>query len=378
MNSFPHAMLCEIYEQPDAVRRVLAHYTTSDSLPDSAWRSLTPSLASSGPIVIAASGSSRHSGLAAEIMLEDLAAATVDVEYASEYATRSTHPSSFHSAIVLSQSGETSDTLAALRIARSRNLRTLAITNHPESTMAAEASVSLSLLAGPELAIPATKSFLCQLCVLYLLALHEAAQRSTLTGEDLRSHLAELHTLPDAFAAQLGEWDALAAQLAQQTADARTFLYLGRGIHYAIAREGALKLKESSYVHAEAYPTGELLHGPNALVSHDVPVVLLATFDPSLPDSVLRYRQTRETLEKLRQQQARVLVLANRSDREIASLATHCIPIDPCNEYPLAIAEAIPLQLFAYHMARVRGIDMDRPRHLNKAVIEPSHTGDHP
>ncbi len=374
-------MLREIHEQPDAVRRVLAHYTADHCLRNSAWPS--PSFTESGPIVIAASGSSRHSGLAAEIMLEDLAAATVDVEYASEYSTRTSHSTSFQSAIVLSQSGETSDTLAALRTARARGLRTVAITNHPESTMATEADLSLPLLAGPELAIPATKSFLCQLIVLHLLALHEAAQQNTLTREEIRSHLATLRTLPRSLAAQLDEWNTLAAELATQTASAHSFLYLGRGIHSAIAREGALKLKESSYVHAEAYPTGELLHGPNALVSPDVPVVVLATFDPSLPDSVLRYQKTLETLAKLRHQRARTLVLANRSDREIAALATHTIPISPLGEYLLAAAEVVPLQLFAYHMARVRGIDMDRPRHLNKAVIEPHPaeprpTGDHP
>ena len=363
-------MLREIFEQPDALRRTLAHYADGPTLRASAWENLTPPLTASGPVVIAASGSSRHSGLAAEIMLEDLANATVDVEYASEYAARTAHSTAFRSAIVLSQSGETSDTLAALRLARDRGLRTLAITNHAESTMAAEASASLPLLAGPELAIPATKSFLCQFLVLHLLSLHEAAQKNTLAREEIHLRLTELHSLPDGIEAQLNDWNASAAHLATLTADAHTFLYLGRGVHYAIAREGALKLKESSYVHAEAYPTGELLHGPNALVSHDVPVVVLATFDPSLPDSVLRYRKTRETLEKLHLQQARVVVLANRSDHAIASLATHSIPVDPLSEYLLAAAEAVPLQLFAYHMARVRGIDMDHPRHLNKAVIE--------
>ncbi len=364
-----HAMLREIHQQPDVLESLVAHYTSGNAFAPAAWQHLHPSLTASGPLVIAASGSSRHSGLFAELLLEELAGAIVDVEYASEFALRALDSSSVASVLVLSQSGETADTLAALRQARRQGLRTLAITNHPESTMAREATLALPLLAGPEQAIPATKSFLCQLIVLYLLALHEAVAQQRMAPHRLQDCLAELHTLADHLRTQLPEWDAAAAQLAAQTADAQSFLYLGRGIHAAIAREGALKLKESSYVHAEAYPTGELLHGPNALVSRSVPVVLLATCDPSNPESLLRYRRTREILDHLLRQQARVLAVANRDDAEVHRLATHSIPIDPLSEPLLAASEVVPLQLFAYHMAALRGIDMDHPRHLQKAVL---------
>ncbi len=370
MPTYAHAMLREIHEQPDAVRRTLALYCDAESLRRDAWQPVRDSFSASVPVVIAASGSSRHSGLAAEIMLEDLAAATVDVEYASEYATRPLSASVGGSLITLSQSGETSDTLAALRLARSRGLRTLAITNHAASTLATEASVSLPLAAGPELAIPATKSFLCQLIVLSLLTLHEAQQRQTLTPAQIAARLAELHALPDLLAAQLDPWQASVTAIAGRYQDAQTFLYLGRGIHYAIAREGALKLKESAYVHAEAYPSGELRHGPNALVSDTVPLVVLATVDPDLEDSVLRYRKTLQTLTELRTQQARVIAIANRDDDAVRSRATDCIFVEPLSEYLLPAAEVVPLQIFAYQMALARGIDMDHPRHLQKAVIE--------
>ncbi len=370
MSSFAHAMLREIHEQPAAVRRTLALYTEAGRLRAKAWQALLPGLSSSGPIVIAASGSSRHSGLAAEIMLEEIVGAIVDVEYASEYAARSQGAPSVGGVIALSQSGETSDTLAALRAARSRGLRTLAITNNADSTLAAEASVSLPLAAGVETAIPATKSFLCQLILLYLLALHEAEQCSTISSSQLEARLAELHALPEHLARQMEGWRECVAAITEKYLDAQTFRYLRRGIHYAIAREGALKLKESAYVHAEAYPSGELRHGPNALVSNAVPLVVLATVDPAMEDSRFRYGKTLQILKELRAQQARVIAIANRDDSAVAALASDCIFVEPLSEYLLPAAEVVPLQLFAYQMALARGIDMDHPRHLEKAVIE--------
>ncbi len=370
MPNHAHAMLQEIFEQPDALRRVLAHYCDADKLRADTWQPIGENFPISAPIVIAASGSSRHSGLAAEVMLEEIVAATVDVEYASEYATRTQISSSACSLITLSQSGETSDTLAAMRLARSRGLRTLAITNQAHSTLATEASMALPLVAGPEVAIPATKSVLCQLIVLYLLSLHLAQQKQTLTSVQIAARINELHAVPDQLASQLNSWHTSIDAIAARYQDARTFLYLGRGIHYAIAREGALKLKESAYLHAEAYPSGELRHGPNALVSDAVPLVVLATVDPVMEDSVLRYRKTLQTLENLRAQNARVIAIANQNDNIVRSLVHDCIFVQPLSEFLLPTAELIPLQFFAYHMALQRGIDMDHPRHLQKAVIE--------
>jgi glutamine---fructose-6-phosphate transaminase (isomerizing) len=373
MTEFPHAMLREIYEQPEALTSTTSLYLDHDSLrPDVAARlAAWPNPA--GEILIAASGSSRHSGLYGEILLEDLCGLAVDVEYASEYSCRGgpnhiglRHPS----VLVLSQSGETSDTLAALEEARRQGLHTLAITNVASSTMATEADVSMPLAAGPEKAIPATKSFTCQLAVLYVLSLYEGARLKRMDEPARAANIAELRALPQLLGRWLDRWRAQAEALAHSYGSAATFLYLGRGIHYAIAREGALKLKESSYVHAEGYPVGELKHGPNALVSDSVPLVVLATVDRALPASVMRYEKTLQLLRDMREQGARVIALANEGDTEVASMANDCIPIPAASEYLLPILEVVPLQLFAYYMALEHGVDVDRPRNLSKAVVE--------
>jgi glucosamine--fructose-6-phosphate aminotransferase (isomerizing) len=228
----------------------------------------------------------------------------------------------------------------------------------------------MPLGAGPELAIPATKSFTCQLTALYLLALYEARQLAFLTTSQIDQRLKELEALPDQIARQLDPWRAQMTSLAAKYADATTFLYLGRGVHYAIAREGALKMKESSYVHAEGYPAGELKHGPNALVSEHVPLVVLATVDPTIDASKLRYEKTLQLLDDMRNQGARVIALANQGDRAVAALATDCVFVEPASEHLTPIQEVIPLQLFSYFMAIEHGIDVDRPRNLSKAVIE--------
>jgi glucosamine--fructose-6-phosphate aminotransferase (isomerizing) len=221
-----------------------------------------------------------------------------------------------------------------------------------------------------ELAIPATKSFTCQLAVVYLLALYEASRLGQMDAPELAKHIRELRALSDAITAQLDGWRRQTALLAAKYNAAATFLYLGRGVHYAIAREGALKLKEASYVHAEGYPAGELKHGPNALVSERVPLVVLATVDRALEASVERYEKTVQLLRDMKEQGARVIALANRGDAEVASLASDCIEIDAASEYLLPIAEVIPLQLFAYFMALEHGVNVDRPRNLSKAVVE--------
>jgi glucosamine--fructose-6-phosphate aminotransferase (isomerizing) len=374
--NFAHQMLREIYEQPAAITRTLQHYLDLSS-PAPLFRDepLAPVAAlfrQHSDLIIAASGSSRHAGLAAEILLEDLAGLIVDVEYASEYACRSTttrrHPANPSPVLVLSQSGETADTLAALREAARRGHPTIAVTNVHGSTMSREATVELDTLAGVELAIPATKSFTTQLTLMLLLALLAARERGAMTRDAVESLLVALAALPASIAAQLPEWERKIAALAPLYADAQNFLYLGRGVHYAIAREGALKLKESSYLHAEGYPTGELKHGPNALVSAHVPLVVLATVDEDDPESLLRYEKTASLLYDMRQQGARVLALANAGDTTIASLATHTLFITPMCESLLPIAEVIPLQLFAYAMAVSHGVDVDHPRNLTKAV----------
>jgi glucosamine--fructose-6-phosphate aminotransferase (isomerizing) len=363
-------MLREIFEQPEAIRRTLDLYLNGDGLNAVAFAPLAGWLNPRGEVLIAASGSSRHAGLAAEIVFEDLCGLAVDVEYSSEYTCRGAADARHPSLLVISQSGETTDTLAALERGRRSGERTLAIANVAGSTMLREAEAAMPLGAGPELGLPATKSFTCQLTALYLLALYEAQELGTMDKAGMAQRIAELRALPGRIGDQLPAWRTQMAALARAYSDAASFLYLGRGVHYAIAREGALKMKETSYVHAEGYPTGELKHGPNALVSERVPLVVLATVDRNLEASVLRYEKTLQLLEDMHTQGARVIALANAGDSAVAALANDCVAVEPESEHLLPIAEIVPLQLFSYSMAMEHGVDVDRLRNLSKAVIE--------
>jgi glucosamine--fructose-6-phosphate aminotransferase (isomerizing) len=187
---------------------------------------------------------------------------------------------------------------------------------------------------------------------------------------EITANIDRLCALPDAIESQLDGWRKQIEALAHKYSDAKTFLFLGRGIHYAIAREGALKLKEASYVHAEGYPVGELKHGPNALVSDSTPLVVIATVDRTLPDSIMRYERTLQLLADMKAQGARVIAIANQGDSQVRDLVTDSIEVHPASEYLLPIAEVVPLQMFAYFMALEHGVDVDRPRNLSKAVVE--------
>ncbi len=367
----PHLMLREIYEQPQALERTMNLYLFPAGLRPEFGRELEPWVSANGHVVIAASGSSRHSGLAAETWLEEISGLAVDVEYSSEYNFGGSSSVDNSACLVLSQSGETSDTLAALRAAKNHHWKTLAITNAPESTMACEADVSMPIAAGPERAIPATKSFTCQLAALYILSLYEAVRAGKVDSGNSPALVADLWAQCPQIERQLPGWQSQTATLAKKYSGASTFLYLGSGIHYAIAREGALKLKEASYVHAEGYPMGELRHGPNALVSDSVPLVVIATFDPDFAPSVERYEKTLRLLRDLNSQGAKVIAVSNPGDRAVAELAADCVEVERASEFLLPLSEVVPLQLFAYFMAIERGVNMDHPRHLSKAVVEP-------
>jgi len=362
-------MLREIFEQPQALSDTLDYYTQAGKLAREPMVAAHNALLGHERIVVAASGSSRHAGLVGEIMLEDIAGFAVDVEYASEYCYRSTHTLQNPAVIVISQSGETADTLAALREANSRGLQTAAITNRANSAMAVEARASLPVCAGTEKAIPATKSFTGQLLVLYLLSLSLAHQRGRMTRNVSESLCEQARQLPGLIEKALPLWEEQVKQLAPSYRGANAFLFLGRGIHYAIAREGALKMKESSYIHAEGYPAGELKHGPNALVSPETPLVVIATYDPSDRDSVLRHSKVVQLLKDLHRQGAVVLALANEGDHEVPKYTQHCVPVPKCGEYLLPICEVVPLQMLAYQIAILNGRDVDRPRNLVKAVV---------
>ena len=366
---FSDAMRREIYEQPRAIAKTIEQHLKDDILFPGELDAIDSALLTFEKLIIAASGSSRHAGLAGEIMIEDLSGVAVDVEYASEYCYRSTHAAVEPIVMVVTQSGETADTIAAQREALTRGVKTIAVSNVAEATIPREASAALITGAGPELAVPATKSFTTQVTVLYLMALFLARKRGRMTSEVTRSYLQRLLRLPEAIENNLRIWDELAEQFAHKHFRAEKFLYLGRGVHYAIAREGALKLKEISYAHAEGYPAGELKHGPNALVDENLPVVVLATCDKRDADSVLRYRRTLEVMKEVKSRRGRLVTVATEGDTEAAGVADDVFFVSAVPELLLPIIEVIPLQLFAYHVATKKGYDVDRPRNLVKSVV---------
>ncbi len=364
-----HAMHREIYEQPEAIAKTVAKHLKDDIIFPGELVPIESALLTFEKLIIAASGSSRHAGLAGEIMIEDLSGVAVDVEYASEYVYRSTHAATDPIVMVITQSGETADTMAAQREAVTRGVKTIAISNMPDTTIVREAGAALITGAGPERSIPATKSFTTQLTILYLMALFLARKRGRMTSEVTRSYLQRLMRLPDAINESLATWDELGEEFGNAHFKAEKFLYLGRGVHYAIAREGALKLKEISYAHAEGYPVGELKHGPMAVVDEKLPVVVIATCDRSDPDSVLRYRRTLDVMKEVKSRRGKVVAVATQGDDEVGIAADHVFYVPEAPELLLPIVEVIPLQLFAYYVAVKKGYDVDHPRNLVKAVI---------
>lgn len=359
----------EIYEQPQAITKTLDMHLKNDVIFPGELDAIESALLRFEKLIIAASGSSRHAGLAGEIMIEDLSGVAVDVEYASEYCYRSTHAAVDPIVMVITQSGETADTIAAQREALTRGVKTIAVSNVSPATIPNEAGAALITGAGPELAIPATKSFTTQVTILYLMALFLARKRGRMTSEVTRTYLQTLSQLPGAIERNLRNWDDLAEQFGTAHFKAEKFLYLGRGVHYAIAREGALKLKEISYAHAEGYPAGELKHGPNALVDETLPVVVIATCDHADPDSGLRYRRTLDVMREVKSRRGPLVAVATEGDTEVERIAEHVFYVPGAPELLLPIVEVIPLQLFAYHVAVNKGYDVDHPRNLVKAVV---------
>jgi len=363
------AMLREIYEQPQALRETIQRNVEGGKIFPSAAQSISSAFSGASKIIIAASGSSRNAGLAGEIMIEDLSGVAVDVEYSSEYFLRSSRSAADSLVFVITQSGETADTIAAQREALRNGANTVAISNVAESTIAREATARLITYAAPEHAVPATKSFTAQLAMLYLFALFLAQQRGHIDSDFVQSSLTRLARMPGEIERELSSWDAQASKAARFVQNAKAFLYLGRGVHYAIAREGALKLKEVSYVQAEGMPTGELRHGPSALVDEKLVVVALATQDAADCNSTLRFQKTLSILEYVKGCGGRVIAVATEGDSEVTRVADEVIFVPAAAELLLPILEVVPLQLFAYHFATMNGCDVDHPRHLVKAVV---------
>jgi len=366
---FKHFMQKEIFEQPRAVRDTLVGRVSLDSgkvfleemdISDPEFRKFEN-------IKVIACGTSWHAGLAGKFMIERLAQVPVEVDYGSEYRYRDPIVDHRSLVVVISQSGETADTIAAQREARQKGAKTLAICNVVGSMITREASGTILTHAGPEIGVASTKAFTGQLTALALLALHLGELRSAIEPEAARALVHELARIPHKM-----EWvlqrDEQYESLARQFFRHSDFLYLGRGIHYPIALEGALKLKEISYIHAEGYPAGEMKHGPNALIDENLPVVVIATRDENDPASLTRYEKTVSNIKEVKARDGIVISIVSEGDRLAREASDHVIEIPPAPEIFAPILEILPLQLLAYHIAVRRGCDVDQPRNLAKSV----------
>ncbi len=366
---FKHFMLKEIYEQPRAVRDTTLGRISQDSgrvfleemqVSEDDFRKVAK-------VNIAACGTSWHAGLAGKFMIERLARIPVEVDYASEYRYRDPITGPDAVTLLITQSGETADTIAAQREAKAKGSKTLAVCNVVGAMIAREAAGTIYTHAGPEIGVASTKAFTAQLTALFLFALFLAQKRNELSEEQSIKLVQELTRLPGKLEAILNH-DEACDDLAKCYQKVQDFLFLGRGIHYPIALEGALKLKEISYIHAEGYPAGEMKHGPNALIDENLPVVVLATKDPHDADSVLRYEKTMSNIKEVTARSGKVIAIATEGDEEIHESADHVLYVPQAPELLLPILEVVPLQLLAYHIAVRRGCDVDQPRNLAKSV----------
>lgn len=366
---FAHYMLKEIFEQPQALRDSIVPRVSLETgvvrLED--VHIGAEELRALRRINIVASGTSRHAGMAGQYMIQALVGLPVDVDYASEFEYRNPLIGGGELTIVITQSGETADTTAAQREARAKGSRTIAISNVAGSTIAREADGVIYTLAGREISIASTKAFTAQMAVLFLFAVYLGQERGNLSKTQVQGYIRELLDLPGKVEIMLQSAPDC-ERLADKYHQVQDFLFLGRAIHYPVAMDGALKLKEVSYVHAEGYPTGEAKHGPNALIDESLPVVIIATCDRNDSGSVLRYDRNLANIKAFKQQSGRVIAIASAGDEEIPRLADQTIFVPLTPELLLPILEIVPLQLFAYYMALRRGLDVDHPRNLVKSV----------
>ncbi len=366
---YKHFMLKEIFEQPRAVRDTVVgrvEVETGRVFLDEMDIS-SKEFGEFRAVRIIACGTSWHAALAGKFMIEKLARIPVEVDYASEFRYRDPILGPEVLTVVITQSGETADTLAAQREAKQKGSKTLAICNVPGSMVTREASGTVYTHAGPEIGVASTKAFTTQLAALHLIALHLGRVRGTLDAENCRRQAQELLSIPAKLEAVLSH-DPIYEELAKKYFRSSDFLFLGRGISFPIALEGALKLKEISYIHAEGYPAGEMKHGPIALIDEEMPVVVVAARDPQAPGSHVLYEKTLSNVQEVKARQGIVIAIVTQGDGEAAKIADHVIELPPAGELLLPILEIVPLQLLAYHIAVRRGCDVDQPRNLAKSV----------
>ncbi len=366
---FKHFMLKEIYEQPRAVRDTVQGRVSLDTgkvyleqmdISDEEFRSFTS-------VKIAACGTSWHAGIAGKYMLERLARVPVEVDYASEFRYRDPVLTENDLLIVISQSGETADTIAAMREAKQQGCKVLAICNVQGSMITREADGTILTHAGPEIGVASTKAFTAQMTALYLFSMYLANLRETISPDEAKMLAQDLAELPLKIEQLLTDADAI-DDLSKEYFRVQDFLYLGRGINFPVALEGALKLKEISYIHAEGYPAGEMKHGPNALIDEKLPVVVVNTCEKGNAGSELRYEKTHSNIVEVKARDGIIISVLTEGDVMSSKESNHVISIPETSDLLGPILSVVPLQLLAYHIAVRRGCDVDQPRNLAKSV----------
>jgi len=359
---YEHFMLKEIYEQPQVVLDCMRGRMNAEQ----GWIKLggvnefATRINNAKRIVITACGTSWHSGLIGEYLIEELARIPVEVEYASEFRYRNPIVTEKDVILAISQSGETADTLAAIEIAKERQALIYGICNVIGSSIARASHAGSYTHAGPEIGVASTKAFTAQVTILTLLALQLAQSQGTISQSRLRQVLYEMETIPDKIREALKNNDAIKA-LAEKYMDAKNFLYLGRGLNFPIALEGALKLKEISYIHAEGYPAAEMKHGPIALIDENMPVVFIAT-NASAHEKIV------SNIQEVKARKGRIIAIVNEGDTTVKELADDVIEIPETDELLSPLVSIVPLQLLSYHIALMRGCNVDQPRNLAKSV----------
>jgi glutamine---fructose-6-phosphate transaminase (isomerizing) len=366
---FKHFLLKEIYEQPRAIRDTVRGRISLDTgkvYLDPMEISEEDFLAVTS-IKIAACGTSWHTGLAAKYMIEQLARIPVEVDYASEFRYRNPVLDENTLLIVISQSGETADTIAAMREAKQAGCKVLAVCNVQGSMIHREADGTILTHAGPEISVASTKAFTSQMIALYLFALYVGQLRGKINEEQAKHYAQELAELPLKIEQLLNDADSI-EELSKEFFRSQDFLYLGRGINFPVALEGALKLKEISYIHAEGYPAGEMKHGPNALIDEKLPVVIVNTREEGNRASEIRYEKTHSNIVEVKARDGIIFSILTEGDAMSSKVSDHVIEIPESSDLLAPILSIVPLQLLAYHIAVRRGCDVDQPRNLAKSV----------
>ena len=359
---YDHFMLKEIFEQPTAIKDT---YRGRLNVPKglvkmSGFEDHLDRFLNAQKITIVACGTSWHAGLVAEYIFEDLARIPVEVEYASEFRYRNPIISDKDIVIAISQSGETADTLAAIKLAKENAALVFGICNVVGSSISRETDAGAYTHAGPEIGVASTKAFTTQITVLTMMALRLAKEKGTLSTSDFKRHLIELETIPAKIKTVL-ESDVITKKIANIYKDSTNFLYLGRGFNFPVALEGALKLKEISYIHAEGYPAAEMKHGPIALIDENMPIVVIAT-------KYGHYEKIVSNIQEIKSRKGKIIGIVNKGDTQVSEIADHVIEIPETLELLSPLLTTIPLQLLSYHIALLLGKNVDQPRNLAKSV----------